>query len=234
MVPVTHPYASSAKNMQVPIIMREDVSLFTGLNEAELELLSSHALTRAFPKHSVIINEGDTSDALYIVVSGRVKAYLSDEQGKEIILNIHGPGEYFGEMALFDDAPRSASVVTLEKTRLSIISRADFESCVRRNPDLAFQIIRGLIKRLRIATENVRSLALLDVYGRVARLLLQLAEPDDGQLVVREKLTQQDIADRVGSSREMVSRILKDLKTGGYIKIQDKRILIKEKIPHHW
>jgi CRP/FNR family cyclic AMP-dependent transcriptional regulator len=105
---------------------------------------------------------------------------------------------------------------------------------VRRNPQLAFQIIRGLINRLRIATENVRSLALLDVYGRVARLLLQLAEPEDGQLVVRERLTQQDIADRVGSSREMVSRILKDLKTGGYIENRDKQILIREKIPHHW
>ena len=217
-----------------PIIMREDVSLFAGLDKAEREFLSLHAVTRVFPKHSIIINEGDTSDALYVVVSGRVKAYLSDEQGKEIILNTHGPGEYFGEMALFDDAPRSASVVTLEKTRLSIISRSDFESCVRRNPQLAFQIIRGLIKRLRIATENVRSLALLDVYGRVARLLLQLAEPEDGQLVVRERLTQQDIADRVGSSREMVSRILKDLKTGGYIENRDKQIIIREKIPHHW
>ena len=106
---------------EAPIIMREDVSLFAGLDKAEREFLAVHAVTRVFPKHSIIINEGDTSDALYIVVSGRVKAYLSDEQGKEIILNTHGPGEYFGEMALFDDAPRSASVVTLEKTRLSII-----------------------------------------------------------------------------------------------------------------
>jgi CRP/FNR family cyclic AMP-dependent transcriptional regulator len=105
---------------------------------------------------------------------------------------------------------------------------------VQRNPQLALQIIRGLIKRLRVATENVRSLALLDVYGRVARLLLQLAEPEGERLVVRERLTQQDIADRVGSSREMVSRILKDLKTGGYIRIRDKRIIIEEKIPHHW
>jgi CRP/FNR family cyclic AMP-dependent transcriptional regulator len=214
--------------------MTDDVSVFENLDDSELELLSRHAVTRVFPKNSVIINEGDTSDALYVVTSGRVKAYLSDEDGKEIILNVHGPGEYFGEMALFDDAPRSASVITLEKTKLSTISRADFQDCVQRNPQLAMQIIRGLIKRLRIATEKVRSLALLDVYGRVARLLLQLAEPEDGQLVVKEKLTHQDIADRVGSSREMVSRILKDLKTGGYVSIQDKRITIKEKIPQHW
>jgi CRP/FNR family cyclic AMP-dependent transcriptional regulator len=107
-------------------------------------------------------------------------------------------------------------------------------SCVRRNPKLAFQIIRGLIKRLRTATEKVRSLALLDVYGRIARLLLELAETEDGQLVVKEQLTQQDIADRVGSSREMVSRILKDLKTGGYVEVQGRRIIIKDGLPIHW
>jgi CRP/FNR family cyclic AMP-dependent transcriptional regulator len=212
----------------------EDLPIFSCLDEADRRLLSSHAVTRLFPKNSVIINEGDTTDTLYIVVSGRVKAYLSDDQGKEIILNFHGPGEYFGEMALFDDAPRSASVVTLEKTRLAIISRSDFLNCVGRNPQLALQIIRGLTRRLRTATENVRSLALMDVYGRVARLLLQLAKPENGHLVIREQLTQQDIADRVGSSREMVSRILKDLKIGGYVMIQDRHIVIKERIPPHW
>lgn len=214
--------------------MSEDLPIFSCLDEADRTFLSSHAVTRLFPKNSVIINEGDTTDTLYIVVSGRVKAYLSDDQGKEIILNFHGPGDYFGEMALFDDAPRSASVVTLEKTRLAIISRSDFLNCVGRNPQLALQIIRGLVRRLRTATESVRSLALMDVYGRVARLLLQLAKPENGHLVIREQLTQQDIADRVGSSREMVSRILKDLKIGGYVMIQDRHIVIKDKIPPHW
>ena len=214
--------------------MLENVPLFADLGETEREFISSRAVTRVFPKNSVIINEGDTSDALYIVVSGRVKAYLSDEDGKEIVLNTHGPGEHFGEMALPDGAPRSASVITLEKSKLAIISRADLEDCLRRNPQIALQIIRGLSERLRVATENVRSLALLDVYGRVARLLLQLAEPEDDQLTIREKLTQQDIADRVGSSREMISRILKDLRTGGYIEIEDKRITIKEKLPSAW
>ncbi|MGD2073976.1 MAG: Crp/Fnr family transcriptional regulator [Gammaproteobacteria bacterium] len=214
--------------------MSEDLPIFSSLAESEREFLSRHAVTRVFPKNCVIINEGDSSDTLYIVLSGRVKAYLSDEQGKEIVLNFHGPGEYFGEMALFDDAPRSASVVTLERSRLSIISRTDFTGCVSRNPELALQIIRGLVRRLRTATENVRSLALMDVYGRVARLLLHLAEPENGHLVIREQLTQQDIADRVGSSREMISRILKDLKTGGYVTMRNRQIVIKEKIPPHW
>jgi CRP/FNR family cyclic AMP-dependent transcriptional regulator len=214
--------------------MREDIPLFADLGETEFDFVWSHAVTRVFPKHSVIINEGDTSDSLYVVVSGRIKTFLSDEGGREITLSTHGPGDYFGEMALFDDAPRSASVVTLEKSKLTMISRPDFENCLRRNSQVALQIIKGLNTRLRNSTDSVRSLALLDVYGRVARLLLQLAEEENGQLAVKEKLTQQDIADRVGSSREMVSRILKDLKAGGYITIENKQITIKEKLPHNW
>lgn len=214
--------------------MLENVLLFEELGKTELDALSSHAVTRVFPKNSVIINEGDISSALYVVVSGKVKTYLSDDKGNEVVLNTHGPGDYFGEMGLFDDAPRSASVVTLEKSTLSLISKSDFEECLRSNPKIALHVIRGVIRRLRTASENVRSLALLDVYGRVARLFLQLAEQHDGQLVINEKLTQQDIADRVGSSREMVSRILKDLKTGGYIQIEDRRITIMEKLPSSW
>lgn len=214
--------------------MIKNVTIFADLHEPELDLLSSHAVSRVYPKSSIIINDGDDSNALYIVVEGRVKTYLSDDEGKEIILGTHGPGEYFGEMALFDNAPRSASVITLEKSRLMMIAKADFEKCLARNPKVALQIIRGLNKRLRTATENMRNLALLDVYGRVAKLLPQLAEPEGNELVVREKLTQQDIADRVGSSREMISRILKDLKAGGYIKIEDRQITIKDKLPSSW
>lgn len=214
--------------------MLENVSLFADLTKEELELLSEHAVTRVFPKNSIIINEGDDSDALYIVVSGRVKAFLSDEEGKEIVLTTHEVDDYFGEIALFDDAPRSASVVTLEKSKISIISKTDFEDCLCRNPRIMLRVIRGLIARLRISTENVRSLALLDVYGRVARVLLQLSEEENGQLTIKDKLTHQDIADRVGSSREMISRILKDLKTGGYIEVEERHIIIKEKLPHAW
>jgi len=168
------------------------------------------------------------------VNSGKAKAFLSDEEGKEIVLNTHGPGDYFGEIAMLDDAPRSASVITLEKTSISIISKGDFEDCLFRNPKLALKVIHDLAKRIRDSTENVRSLALLDVYGRVARLLLQLAEDDNGQLIIKEKLTHQDIADRVGSSREMITRILKDLKMGGYLEIEDRNIIIKEKLPSGW
>ena len=211
-----------------------NVPLFSDLGKAELELLEHHAVNLQFPKNTMIINEGDESNALYAILEGKVKAYLSDDEGKEIILATYGPGEYFGEMGLFDNAPRSASVITLETSRLVLISKADFEHCLKQNIRVALQIIHGLNQRLRTATENMRNLALLDVYGRVAKLLPQLAEPEGDQLVVKERLTQQDIADRVGSSREMISRILKDLKEGGYIKIEGKQITIRDKLPASW
>lgn len=214
--------------------MLQNISLFSELSEQELKDLEIHAIIRSYPRNSMIIYEGDNSEALFVVVSGRVKVFLSDEKGKEIVLNNHGPEEYFGELALFDDSPRSASVITLEKSKLAMISNTEFKACLRSNPEVAMQVIRGLIMRLRNATENVRSLALLDVYGRVARLFLQLAREEDGKLAIREKLTQQDIADRVGSSREMVSRIIKDLKAGGYIQLDKNCITLKEKLPYAW
>jgi CRP/FNR family cyclic AMP-dependent transcriptional regulator len=167
-------------------------------------------------------------------LSGRVKVYLSDEDGKEVIINTQGPGEYFGELALIDEAPRSASVMTIEDSKLSIVSKRDFESCLARYPEIALRVIKGLTKRLRHLTENVKSLALMDVYGRVARTLLSLAEEQDGKLVVHQRLTQRDIAAMIGASREMVSRILKDLTIGGYITVDKKSITINEKLPHAW
>jgi CRP/FNR family cyclic AMP-dependent transcriptional regulator len=214
--------------------MLSEVELFSGLSGEELETVAKHAVTKTFPRNTIVVNEGDISNSLYVIISGKVKVYLSDEEGKEIVINTHGPGEYFGELALFDNQTRSASVITAEKTCLSIISKGAFENSVDRHPQIALKVIRGLVRRLRGATENVKSLALMDVYGRVARLLLQLAEERDGVLSIEEKLTQQDIADRVGSSREMISRILKDLKIGGYIDVQDKQITISETLPERW
>ena len=214
--------------------MFADLSLFSSLDKDELKALTAHSVTRTFRKNTIVINEGDAGDSMYVVLSGQLKAFLSDDEGKQIVINTMGPGEYFGEMSLFDDAQRSASVITTEPTQLSIILKADFDACLACHPEIAHHVIKELINRLRISTENVRSLALMDVYGRVARLLLQVAEEVDGKLVVKEKLTQQDIADRVGSSREMISRILKDLRTGNYIEVHDKQITINESLPSHW
>jgi CRP/FNR family cyclic AMP-dependent transcriptional regulator len=209
--------------------------LFPELTPDSLNLVAEHGTVRNYPKNTVMIHEGDRSDSLYVILSGKVKVYSSDEDGKEVILNIQGPGECFGELALIDAAPRSASVMTMEPSRISVVSRADFEQCLAENSGIALELIRSLAQRVRSLTESVKSLALLDVYGRVARTLLDMAsEEAGGQLVVRQRLTHQDIANMVGASREMVSRIMKDLVNGGYIHVKDKVITIQGKLPPGW
>jgi CRP/FNR family cyclic AMP-dependent transcriptional regulator len=204
--------------------------LFLGLDEHELRALSAHANVQTFQKNAVIVNAGDRTDSIFIISSGRVKGFLTNEDGKEVMLNIHGPGEYFGEMVL-DEGPRSASVITLETSKFLIISHTDFKRFLGEHSAFALKLITMLMHRVRGLTENVRNLALLDVYGRVARLLLELATEQDGKLVVAEKLTQQDIADRVGSSREMISRIFKELVAGGYIDVENRQITINKDLP---
>ena len=146
---------------------------------------------------------------MFVVLSGRVKIFLSDSEGHEMILDMQGPGEYVGEMAL-DGKPRSASVMTMEPTAFSVVGRDPIREAIRHNPDFALDMISKIIDRARLATNSVKDLALLDVYGRVARLLLNMAVEHDGKLAIPEKLTQQEIAERVGASRDMVSRIFRD------------------------
>lgn len=203
------------------------------LEQHELEALSVHATAQSVARNTVIVNEGDRSDSIFIIVSGKVKVYLHNQDGREVILNIHGPGEYFGEMVL-DEGPRSASVITLEPSRFLVISKAAFRQFLSEHPDFAMKLINRLMRRVRALTDNVGSLALLDVYGRVARLLMELAVERDGRLVVEEHLTQKDIGDRVGASREMVSRIFKDLVAGGYISLDDRHITITKGLPPRW
>jgi CRP/FNR family cyclic AMP-dependent transcriptional regulator len=208
--------------------------LFSDLSAEDINAIARRGVMKSFPKHVIVINEGDRSDFLYVIKAGQVKVYVSDERGKEVILNIQGPGEYFGELALMDDIPRTASVMTLEPARMVFVSRTDFESCLVDCPALALKLLRSLTRRVCALTDVVKNLALNDVYGRVARTLLKLAKERDGVLVVEQRLTHQDIADMVGASREMVSRIMKDLTTGGYIQSQDKIITIQAKLPRAW
>ena len=163
--------------------------------------LATLGRVRSYPKNTVIITEGDSSDSLFVVLSGRVKAFVSDSEGHELILDTQGPGDYVGEMAL-DGKPRSASVVTLEPTTFSVVQREPLRDAIRRNPDFALEMLSKVIERARDATDNVKNLALLDVYGRVARLLLNMAVETDGKLRIPDKITQQEIAERVGASRE--------------------------------
>ena len=158
------------------------------------------------------------------------KVLMRDEQGREVILAILGSGEFFGEMGLLDDSPRSASVVTLEPCELLSISKVDFKRTLAENSDLSLTVMRGLVKRLREADQKIGSLALMDVYGRVARLLLQMAEEVDGEKVVVKKLSKQDIAKMIGASREMVSRVMKDLELGGYIEVRGRSVVLRNNI----
>ena len=188
---------------------------------------------RSYPKNTVFITEGDSSDSVFVILTGRVKVFISDTEGHEMILDTQGPGEYVGEMAL-DGNPRSASVMTMESTTFSVVSRDPIREEIRRNPDFALDMISKIIDRARLATNSVKDLALLDVYGRVARLLLNMAVETNGKLEIPEKLTQQEIAERVGASRDMVSRIFRDLTAGGYISVESRHITINKKPPARW
>lgn len=203
------------------------------LTDEELASITKHALARQYPARTVIVTEGDRAGTLFVILEGRCKAYVSGEDGREAVLSVMGPGEYFGEITL-DDGPRSASVMTLEPSRLLVVPQGEFQAFLAGNPEFAFHFVRKLIRRIRDLTRTVGNLSLLDVYGRVARLLLDSAQEENGQLAIPERLTQADIASRVGCSREMVSRIFKDLVHGGYISVEKERIVIHRRPPAKW
>jgi CRP/FNR family cyclic AMP-dependent transcriptional regulator len=203
------------------------------LAEATLRAIAAGGVVQSYPRNTVLIHEGEEGDSLFIVLSGRVKVYASNDAGREVVIDFHGPGEYVGEMSL-DGAPRSASVVTTEPSTCAVVSRARFREFILAHPDFALHLIGKLIQRTRLATENMKSLALSDVYGRLVRLLNSLAVEDGERRVVPEKLTQQDIAERVGSSRDMISRLLKDLTAGGYLAVEDRTITILRRLPPAW
>ena len=210
------------------------VPLFASFPDDQLRTLAAVVTRRSAPRASVIMAAGDQIDSLYIVISGRLKVMMGDADGKEVILSLIGPGEFFGEMGLIDDAPRSASVVTIEPCELLSISKRDFKKCLAENFEMATAVMRSLVRRLREADRKIGSLALLDVYGRVARLLLDMSEDVNGQKVVTKRLPKQDIAKMIGASREMVSRVMKDLQMGGYIEVRGSTIVLRDTImlPH--
>lgn len=193
-------------------------------------MIATMMMRRSASRATTIMGAGDATDSLYIVLSGRLKVMMSDSEGKEVILAILGPGEFFGEMGLIDDEPRSASVVTLESCELLSIAKRDFRKCLAENFEMSMAVMRGLVRRLREADRKIGSLALLDVYGRVSRLLLDMAETVNGERIVTKRLPKQDIAKMIGASREMVSRVMKDLQVGGYIEMRGSNIVLRDTI----
>ncbi len=203
------------------------------LQDAVLRAIADRGGVRQYPANAVLVNEEDRSDSLFIILRGRVKAYGAGPDGREVVYSTQGAGEYFGELSL-DGGARSASVMTLEPTTCAVVPGAEVRDFLAHHPDFALHLVMKLIRLARAATDQVKSLALDDVYGRIARLLRTLAREEDGVLVVPDKLTQQDIAERVGSSREMVSRIFKPLVEGGYVELRAGRIVLLKKLPARW
>ncbi len=206
----------------------KSLAMFATFSQDELRMLAPMVTRRRATRGTAVMHEGDAIDALYIVISGRLKVTVGEADGKETILSILGPGEFFGEMGLIDDRPRSASVVAIEPCELLAVARRAFRKCLVEKPELAMAVMRVLVKRLREADRKIGSLAMLDVYGRVARLLLDMAENVDGRRVVTRRLSKQDIAKMIGASREMVSKVMKDLQVSGYIEVEGSTIVLRD------
>jgi CRP/FNR family cyclic AMP-dependent transcriptional regulator len=207
--------------------------LIAGLSPSLRELaLRGHV--RSYKKNTIIVNEGDPGDTLFVVLRGCVKAFSTDQNGREITYGTIAAGDYFGEMSL-DGGPRSASVMTTEPTTCSVITRAAVREHLALEPEFALDLVAQVIRRARMATETARNIALLDVYGRVIQTLESQQGPGRPEApVVIAPITHQSIASRVGASREMVSRLLKDLEKGGYVELGVKRITLRKKLPARW
>ena len=196
--------------------------------------LAARGILRSYRKNSIVINEGEAGDSLFVLLQGQVKVYATDENGREITYGTIQAGDYFGEMSI-DGGPRSASVMTLEPCLCSLVSRAAVQQHLAEEPEFAFSLVAQVIRRARAATETARQMALLDVYGRVIHTLEGQQGPASSQAPVQlTQITHQQIASRVGASREMVSRLLKDLEKGGYVELGIKRITLKKKLPARW
>jgi CRP-like cAMP-binding protein len=203
------------------------VPLFSDLADAELARFSDVIREREYPKNSVILFEDDPGDALYIVSTGQVKVVLIGEDGREVILSVLGDGDFFGEMSLIDDEPRSAHVIAMKDSQLLVLRRDDFQARLQETPGVALKLLRVLVQRLRRADEKIGGLVLLDVNGRVAQLLLDLAEESGGPKITR-RLTHHTIAQMIGSSRETVSRAMRELVERGTIEVSRREITIRQ------
>jgi CRP-like cAMP-binding protein len=204
------------------------VPLFAQLGPDELQRVAAMARERPYPRNSVIVFENDPGDALFVVAAGQVKVVLVGEDGREVILAVLGPGDFFGELALIDDEPRSAHVIAMDDARLLVLRRDDFHQALEAHPRIALGLLRALSRRLRRADDKIGALVLLDVYGRVARALLELAsDAGSGDLV--QGITHATLAQMIGSSRETVSRTLGDLAERGLIAVSRDGIRLADR-----
>ncbi len=212
--------------------MLKKISLFSGLSEAELDLLAEATGRRTFAKDMIIFHKDSPGQTLYIIESGRVRIFILSESGQEISVNVYGPGEFFGELALLDSMPRSAGAVVMEDTVTLTLQRDDFLNLLREHPEIAMNIMRVLSTRLRYTTMYAESLAFLDVFGRVAAKLIELAdrygtEKDGIEIALR--LTQSELASWIGASRESVNKVLGTFRDQGLIELDGQRIIVLDR-----
>lgn len=201
-----------------------------------IEALAAQGVQRRYRRGTLLIQEGDSGDSLFIVLQGRLRAFVADASGRELTLGLYGPLEYVGEMSL-DGGPRSASVEALEASTCAVVTREKLLAYIAAQPEFALELMARLIRRARLATESARNVALIDVYGRLAKLLESWAmAPAAGsqERPLRERLTHQQMAQHLACSREMVSRLLKDLQNGGYIAVRERRIWLLKALPARW
>ena len=208
------------------------VPLFSLLTVTQAEVISGAVTKQRYKRGEVLVEQGQKSYALAILLTGRARVVSADSRGREVILATLGPGDYIGEMSIIDNEPHSATVRAEVQTDVLLLGRADFARCLAENASMSLVVMRGLVKRLRHADRKIESLALLDVYGRVAHALLEFAVQDaHGQWIIREKISRQDLAKMVGASREMVSRVMKDLEERAFIQTLPSGVtLLKERL----
>ena len=215
--------------------MLENVPLFASLNPLDLAKLELGMFTQHFAKNSVLINQCEVSNRfLYVILSGKLKAVLKNEEGREVLLSIMGEGDSFGELSLFDEEPRSASVIALEDCFIGLLPAPYFFDCLRGHPDIAIGLLKISIRRMRNMTCKINGFALCSVYGRIADALADMAKPTEDGKMLTAPITQKELASIVGASREIVSRVLNELKRGGHIQINKRRIEILKSLPIEW
>jgi CRP/FNR family cyclic AMP-dependent transcriptional regulator len=213
---------------KVATLLLRHVPLFSRMPEDQLAQLAQATRRKNYSRDESIVTEGDTTDSLYVVVSGTVKVVIGDKRGRKIILAILGPGEYFGEMAPIEERPRSASVIAMESCELLMLSKVKFRKCLEDNFDMAMALLSCAFQRLREADRKIGRIALMDVYGRVAGELLEMSETIHGHHVITQKIPRQQMADTIGASREMVSRVMKDLLANGVIEVRGGTTYLRE------
>jgi CRP/FNR family transcriptional regulator, cyclic AMP receptor protein len=210
------------------------IPFLSKLTDEVLISLAEKAKSVKYPKQATIMMEGDESSSLYILLSGKIRVFSSDDKSKEVTLLIQEAGSYFGEIALLSDEPRSASVATLEKTVCAVVSKSDFINWLMCHPAIAIDLLGVLSEKIRHLTDKVKLMALSNVYERVIKTLMAMAVVENEITVIHNRPTQQELAEMVGASREMINKIMQELTKGGYITTESKTMIIHKKLPASW